>query len=327
MLTHEQLGFLYAGLPADATVLRAQPHGSLTPGKHWLWQTFYPASHALQAQGHTVSHTLADLPLSNHICLIGSRHKDENRGLLATAVTKLNPGGTLTTLLPNDLGAKTLETDLRTLFGNAHVNVTSKHHARKLTATLTPDLNADLQHQWQSTITPARHVDGTFFTCPGIFSWRNIDEGSRLLAEHLPTGLSGTVADLGAGWGYLAHALLTRTPGLQIDLYEAEHLALDCARLNLAAHPQCQYHWCDVTTLKSNPLYNTIITNPPVHNLHDNDVGLGINFVTQALRMLAPKGQLYLVANRHLPYEALLKGYHMQTLAQTGAYKIIHARG
>lgn len=327
MITHDQLSFLLDGIQPGAFVLRAQPHGLLVPGHHWLWQSFYPTHQALHAQGHQPEHDLAHLPGSiKQSYLVGSRHKDENRGLIATIADKLDSGGTLTALLPNDLGAKSLEADLRSLFGDEQITVTSKHHARRMVATHT-QINTALLTEWQTHYAPAKHIHDTFYTQPGIFSWRAVDEGSRLLAEHLPTNLQGQAADLGAGWGYLTHQLLGKNPTLQVDLYEAEALALNCAKLNLAPYgQQCQYHWADATKLPAGKSYDLIITNPPVHDLHSSDVGLGIAFVQQALQHLNRKGQLFIVANRQLPYEALLKGYTTQTLAQTGQYKIIHVQ-
>jgi 16S rRNA (guanine1207-N2)-methyltransferase len=327
MITHEQLGFLLNGIQPGAFVLRAQPHSLLVPDQYQLWQSFYPTYQALQAQGHQPEQDLARLPINiKQAYLVGSRHKDENRSLIATLASKLASSSTLTTLLPNDLGAKSLEADLRDLFGTNNVTVTSKHHSRRMVATKTPDLNSNLQKAWQNLYTPAQHVDNTFYTQPGIFSWRAVDEGSHLLAEYLPTNLQGQAADLGAGWGYLTHQLLLKNPTLHIDLYEAEALALNCAKLNLAPYGhQCQYHWADATKLPNNKTYDIIITNPPVHDLHSSDVGLGVAFVQEALQRLNRKGQLFIVANRHLPYEGLLKGYTTQTLAQTGQYKIIHA--
>jgi len=328
MITHEQLGFLFDGIQPGAFVLRAQPHSLLIPGHHWLWQSFYPTHQTLLAQGHTSEHDLAHLPADlKQTYLIGSRHKHENRALMATLAAKFSNGSTLTTLLPNDLGAKSLEADLKQLFGPENVITSSKHHARRMVATYTTEINSVLLNEWLNLYTPAKHVEGTFYTQPGIFSWQAVDEGSRLLAEHLPTNLHGQSADLGAGWGYLTYHLLAKNPGLQVDLYEAEALALNCAKLNLAQYGhQCQYHWADATKLPAGKTYDLIITNPPVHDLHNSDVGLGVAFVQQALQHLNRKGQLYIVANRHLPYEALLKGYSMHTLAQTNQYKIIHAQ-
>lgn len=72
-----------------------------------------------------------------------------------------------------------------------------------------------------------------YFTRPGVFSDGTIDKGSAVLGEALPAALPGRVADLGAGWGYLAEQVLKREGVAHVALVEAEGLALDCARLNV----------------------------------------------------------------------------------------------
>ncbi len=52
-------------------------------------------------------------------------------------------------------------------------------------------------------------ADG-FVTLPGVFSADGPDRGSALLAAALPAKLPGRIVDLGAGWGYLARAILAR---------------------------------------------------------------------------------------------------------------------
>ena len=67
-----------------------------------------------------------------------------------------------------------------------------------------------------------REIEGGFITRPGVFSADGIDAGSALLAAHLPDRLGPKVADLGAGWGYLARQVLARQGVKRIDLVEAE---------------------------------------------------------------------------------------------------------
>ena len=67
-----------------------------------------------------------------------------------------------------------------------------------------------------------------------MFSPDHADPGSRRLAAAVAGRLAGRVADLGAGWGWLAQAALAASPAIaELDLYEAEALALDAARANV----------------------------------------------------------------------------------------------
>ena len=46
--------------------------------------------------------------------------------------------------------------------------------------------------------------------------------------------------------------------------------------------------------------------NPPFHTGRAADPALGLAFIRAAQRGLAPDGVLWMVANRHLPYDKLL---------------------
>ena len=148
-------------------------------------------------------------------------------------------------------------------------------------------------------------VEGDFQTLPAVFSADGPDRGSILLAAALPAKLPARVADLGAGWGYLARAILARDGVKELDLIEAEAEALDCARVNIP-DPRARFHWADATTFKAPRLWDAVVMNPPFHTAREADAGLGLAFIKAAHRGLAPSGSLWMVANRHLPYDKLL---------------------
>ena len=173
---------------------------------------------------------------------------------------------------------------------------------------------------------PPRQVEGGFVTRPGVFSADGPDRGSVLLAEALPSRLGPRVADLGAGWGYLSRAILAREGVAELHLIEADHAALACARENVA-DPRARFHWADATLWRPEAPLDTVVTNPPFHVARAADPRLGRAFVEAARAMLAPRGELWLVANRHLPYEAAVRGAFRE-VAEIGsdpAYKLFHA--
>ena len=177
---------------------------------------------------------------------------------------------------------------------------------------------------WQAPA-PAE-VEGGFVTQWGAFSSDGPDRGSQLLVAALPKKLPARMADLGAGWGYLARAVLEREGVKSLDLVEAEKLALDCARRNVT-DPRAAFHWADATRFKPDHLYDGIVSNPPFHVGRAADPALGRAFIAAAARMLAPSGQLWMVANRHLPYEAALRDSfrHVEEIGGDGAFKLFHA--
>ncbi len=172
--------------------------------------------------------------------------------------------------------------------------------------------------------TPDRWVDG-FRTQPGVFSEGKVDPGSRLLAGALPP-LSGRVADLGAGWGYLSAAVLAHPGVTHLDMIEAEALALDCLAENIS-DPRARALWADGTRFTTETRYDAVVTNPPFHSARKGLPELGQAFLATAARLLKPSGSLYLVANRHLPYETRLRELFAQVQEVGGdrAFKLIRA--
>ncbi|MFW8595420.1 methyltransferase [Cribrihabitans neustonicus] len=168
-------------------------------------------------------------------------------------------------------------------------------------------------------------VEG-FTTAPGVFSADGIDPASRLLAEALPQKLGATVADLGAGWGYLSHAILQRAGVEALHLVEADATALDCAKLNVT-DPRASFHWADARSWRVPGPVNTVVMNPPFHSGRAAEPALGQAFIAAAAQMLAPSGSLWMVANRHLPYEAALAASFAQVSETAGdnRFKVLHA--
>lgn len=167
-------------------------------------------------------------------------------------------------------------------------------------------------------------VDG-FITSPGVFSADGPDKGSVALVAALPS-LKGRVADLGAGWGYLARTILGSEAVTHLDLIEADATALDCARRNIT-DPRAAFHWADATTFMPDAPYDVVVSNPPFHISRAGNPDLGRAFIAAAAGMLTPSGQFWMVANRHLPYETELS-QHFHDVVEAGGtpgFKVIHA--
>ncbi|MFT4074207.1 MAG: class I SAM-dependent methyltransferase [Asticcacaulis sp.] len=287
-------------------------------------QSFKPAYDALIRAGFRMREDAAPAGLT---LVLPPRQREEYRALLARAVSETTPGGIVMAAVSNNEGAKTVENDLKALTGN--ISSQSKNKCRVFWATVDGRIDQALLAEWTQLDAP-REIDSGFTSRPGLFAWDHIDAGSKLLADHLPA-LKGKVADLGAGFGYLSDAVLTKNPGLtRLDAIEAEGRAVEMARLNLAKHgDRATVHWLDAT--KALPdTYDAIISNPPFHvtdRADRHDVGKA--FITSAARSLTSGGQLWIVANRHLPYEETLEASfkHVNLVAQNNFYKVFKAVG
>jgi 16S rRNA (guanine1207-N2)-methyltransferase len=299
-------------------------------------QSFAPQADALRGAGWTVrdvdasGDAEADTAQYPLVLVLPPRQREEARALLAHAVARCAPGGTVVACMANDEGAKSGESDLKALAGLS--GTMSKHHCRVYWATIaTATTDAALLATWSALDVPRLIADGRFYSRPGLFAWDRIDPASALLASMLPSDLCGRAADLGAGYGYLSAELLQRCPGIvALDLYEAEARALALAKRNLEAFsPRVTlgYHWKDVAAGLSQG-YDIIVSNPPFHAHGRSDrPDIGRAFIAAAAQALNPGGRLWLVANRHLPYEqALDAGFaSVRTVAQANGFKVVEA--
>ncbi len=172
----------------------------------------------------------------------------------------------------------------------------------------------------------ARPKGGTYKIPPGAFSCDGIDTGSRALADALPDTMNGHVVDLGSGWGYLADAVLERADVASVDLVEDDLAALEAARANLD-DVRARFHWADAQAFRPDPPADHVVTNPPFHVGRNADASIGQGFIRAAARMLSRKGTLWLVANRHLPYErTLVEAFRdVCTLGRHAEYKLFKA--
>ncbi|NND19810.1 MAG: class I SAM-dependent methyltransferase [Silicimonas sp.] len=174
-------------------------------------------------------------------------------------------------------------------------------------------------------IHPAKGADG-WWRAPGVFSADGIDKASAFLATELPLKLEGAVLDLGAGWGYLSRAILERDGVTALTLVENDETALRAAYRNVE-DDRAAFVCADVRTWRPDQPVDHVVTNPPFHAGRASDPELGRAFILAAADMLKPKGQLWLVANRHLPYESTLEDAfrNVQTLTPNPSFKLFHA--
>ena len=295
-------------------------------------QSYKPDADALERSGLPVigDESASDEARYPLVLVLPPRQREESRALFARALARCAPGGRVIACLGNQEGAKSGEADLGRIAGP--VFSLSKHKCRVFwTAPLQGAADPALAAEWAQADRPRPIVDGRFVSRPGLFAWDRIDPASRLLVEHLPGDLAGRAADLGAGWGYLAAELLARCPRVTtLDLFEAEARALELARVNLsgfADRAALGFHWHDVT--KGLPQrFDVIVSNPPFHAHNSADrPDIGRRFIAVAAQALNPGGRLWLVANRHLPYEAELGTNFgkVRAVAERNGFKVIEA--
>ncbi len=148
---------------------------------------------------------------------------------------------------------------------------------------------------------------------PGMFSHEAVDAGSRLLAAGLPGDIKGTVADFCAGWGYLAAEVAVRIAGagdrsLRGGLRVASRRRRRTWRLLPERRGAAGGHLARSRRRAGRAeRYDAIVMNPPFHRGARRRAGHRPGeLIAVAAKAMKPRGGLFMVANRQLPYEAAL---------------------
>lgn len=142
---------------------------------------------------------------------------------------------------------------------------------------------------------------------PGVFSRNKLDIGSQSLLPHLGIISGGTVADIGCGNGLLSLVIKRQCPDAQLIACDDSMVAVRSAADNAEANN------LDIRTVHSNALdevgdvLDWVVCNPPYHDGHKELTNIAATMFKHSASKLKSGGRLLVVANRHLPYEKMLR--------------------
>ena len=170
---------------------------------------------------------------------------------------------------------------LATLFG-----VTSHYFSRQLEADETPP---ELHQIEVSCLNQTLR----FATGNGVFSRRDLDEGSRILLETVDLTDAKMVGDLGCGWGAVACFISSTRCEAQVFGCDINFRAVQLAQTNIETNNLTNARvWCgDGFSSVRDDFFDAILINPPIR---------AGNVVIQKLfddahRTLKPAGHLWIV--------------------------------
>lgn len=242
--------------------------------------------------------------------------KDKNSALfqLHFMLQNLQKNSEFIAIAHNDAGGKRLSKWLKEM-GCENVDELTKYHCRAVRARV-PETYSEIDAQDMY-----RGAHG-LMTKAGIFGADKIDAGSALLLEALPEKLGGKIADFGCGYGYLAHALEDQATALYA--YDNDARAIEATKANV---PGASTIWWDLTEKPNDAPFDVIIMNPPFHEGKAESVALGQKMIETASLSLKKDGKLYMVANRHLPYEKILLQHFVshKLLREEKGFKVYEA--
>lgn len=257
-------------------------------------------------------------------CLRLPRAGDEIAMTLHAVASVLAVAAPLYVYGGNDEGIRSAAAKLTPMFEDCETLLT-KHHARVLRARRTirsSALKAGLS-AWRST----SHLDigGTGFdwvSYPGVFAHGRLDPGTALLIECLPSlPESRRILDFACGSGLLARAVLLKEPNAEVDMLDADTVALVAARENV---PEAQALLGTSLSDCRGRRYDLIVSNPPIHDGRAVDLGVVKALISGATENLKAGGSLLLVVQRTVPVPRFAESWFAQVTlaAERGGYRV-----
>ena len=245
---------------------------------------------------------------------------------LRAAASALRQNGILYVALHKDGGARRFEKRLGELFESVEVRVRDKGWRLSVAQGVRTARGA-AEREGATPWTRFEAAGLPLETLPGVHASGRLDPGTGLLVENMPWKALGgrRVLDLGCGYGVLA-LLAARQGGVVTavddDLAAVESVRRNAARLGL----EVDARHSDVDSALGDETFEVILCNPPFH------VGRGVRldvpraFIAAAARLLPPAGELWLVANRDLPYEREIGAWaRPDIVADERGFKVIRA--
>jgi 16S rRNA (guanine1207-N2)-methyltransferase len=277
-----------------------------------------PDAHCLDAVANTSPASL------NGLALLAPPAAVERRYTIARALRALRPGARLVVLGPKNSGGSRIAQDLRAL-SCAFEETARRHH--RICTTVGPGDDKAIEAALDAG--KAQFVEDIgLWSQPGVFSWNRIDPGSALLLAHLPP-LVGRGADFGCGIGVLARAVLISPKVTHLTLIDIDRRAIAMASRNMpnVDESRVTLRWADARTLTDLSELDFVVMNPPFHEGGSENQALGQSFIQRAALALRAGGVCWLTANRHLPYEAILKPLFRRVtlIVEANGYKVYQA--
>lgn len=192
-----------------------------------------------------------------------------------------------------------------------------------------------------SSTYPDRYTDAdldlSLLNYANVFCRDRVDLGSRLFIENmhlLPQSLE--VLDLACGNGILGLCVQRSQPQAKLTFVDESYHAVASARENYAGMFNSETVEHSAKFLVGNGLedidsssLDLIVCNPPFHTQHALTADTTLAFIKAASRCLRHDGQLWIVANKNLPYQDTFKRYfkHLDIKAQNRRFGVYCASG
>lgn len=145
-----------------------------------------------------------------------------------------------------------------------------------------------------------------------VFSRGRLDEGSRLLIEHMPVDERyRDIADLGCGNGVLGIMASSMNKPSTVVFTDESYMAVNSAKQNFGEAfgktIKAQFKVTDCLQGVDDESIDLVLNNPPFHQTNVIGDAIAWQMFIDARRVLRKGAELYVVGNRHLGYHTKVK--------------------
>ena len=167
-----------------------------------------------------------------------------------------------------------------------------------------------------------------FLTASSVFSKKRVDLGTRLLIEAMALPETGTLLDVGCGYGAVGIAAAASNPRLRVIMTDVNARAVRLAKQNARknkvhnAEVRCGYLYEPVRNLT----FNCVLSNPPVSAGMENVKAM----ITEAHPFMADKATFQLVIRSKIGAKTLPTVFsetfgNCHVLARKSGYRVLVA--
>ncbi|BDD07266.1 class I SAM-dependent methyltransferase [Aureibacter tunicatorum] len=139
----------------------------------------------------------------------------------------------------------------------------------------------------------------------GVFSSGGVDIATQFFIDEMLLNEEQKVLDLASGNGVIGYEISKKLPNAEFHFLDDSLLAIASSKINLK-DKNARFYFEDTLDKLDDNNYDLVVSNPPFHFEHENNIEVAISLFEETKRVLKNGGSFQLVANTHLNYKTHL---------------------